>query len=122
MKQTVYKFLLLTLLAMVGITNAEAYTCCIDGIYYNVDKTKKTAEVTYKSGGSPTPEYRGSVVIPESITYNGVEYPVTSIMYNAFENCSGLTSITIPSSVTNIDYNVFSGCNNLYLEPHNNQE
>ncbi len=113
MKQTIHKFLLLAVMAIVGITNAEAYTCCIDGIYYNVDKTKKTAEVTYKSGGSPTPEYRGSVVIPESITYNGVEYPVTSIMYNAFENCSGLTSITIPSSVTNIDYNVFSGCNNL---------
>ncbi len=39
--------------------------------------------------------------------------PVTSIGDNAFERCTGLTSVTIPYSVTSIGKSAFSGCNNL---------
>ena len=35
---------------------------------------------------------------------------VTSIGYYAFKGCSGLTSLTIPSSVTSIGYYAFKGC------------
>ena len=37
----------------------------------------------------------------------------TSIGDDAFENCSGLTSITIPNSVTSIGNYAFDGCNKL---------
>ena len=37
----------------------------------------------------------------------------TSIAGSAFKGCSGLTSITIPSSVTSIGYNAFDGCSGL---------
>jgi hypothetical protein len=38
---------------------------------------------------------------------------VTSIGSYAFQNCSGLTSVTIPSSVTSIYDYAFSGCSGL---------
>ena len=38
---------------------------------------------------------------------------VTSIGYSAFEGCSGLTSLSIPSSVTLIESDAFRGCSGL---------
>ncbi len=52
---------------------------------------------------------RGDVVIPEMYG----EYPVTSIEFGAFSNCTAITSVTIPETVTRIEYNAFLGCENL---------
>ncbi len=46
-----------------------------------------------------------------SSTYNNL--PVTSIGYSAFEDCSSLTSVTIPDSVTSIGWYAFYDCNSL---------
>ncbi|HBL40068.1 MAG TPA: hypothetical protein DDY98_00240 [Ruminococcaceae bacterium] len=51
----------------------------------------------------------GALIIPS--TYCGK--PVTSIGYGAFGGCTGLTSITIPSSVTSIGECAFGGCTGL---------
>ncbi|MBQ2587459.1 MAG: leucine-rich repeat protein, partial [Bacteroidaceae bacterium] len=44
---------------------------------------------------------------------SGTHYQVTSIGNFAFSECSGLTSVEIPSSVTSIEELAFSGCSGL---------
>ena len=86
--------------------SASADVVEVDGIYYDISET--TATVTYGDN-----EYSGDIVIPESITYENSKYSVTSIGYDAFFDCSGLTSVTIPNSVTNIGDNAFYECSGL---------
>ena len=48
----------------------------------------------------------GNVTVPSSLG----GYPVTVIDGIAFEDCVGITKITIPNSVTEIGYSAFEGC------------
>ena len=99
--------LLLAVAASVGTMFAEAVQ--IGNLYYYLDATNHTAEVTYPYDGI----YSGDIIIPSSVTYNSVSYSVTSIGDYAFEHCTGLTSVTIPNSVTSIGKNAFWGCTGL---------
>ena len=98
------KLLLLSLLLALPII-ASAYDALVDGIYYNLIPKGNVAEVT--SGDT---KYSGSVIIPEKITHEGVEYSVTSIGNNAFYYCTDLTSVTIPISVTSIGEGAYERC------------
>ena len=106
---------LFTALLLLCTTVATAHQFEVGGIYYNIlSETDKTVEVTYRdSYYYDDDEYTGSVVIPESVTYNGNIYSVTSIGSIAFSSCSGLTNITIPNSVTSIGYGAFFNCSGL---------
>lgn len=95
---------------------AAKYDCKIDGIYYNLNETNKTATVTNQVGNTKYVKrstYSGVVSVPSSITYNGNTYSVTTIGRSAFYNCSHLTSVTIPNSVTSIESYAFYGCEGL---------
>ena len=48
--------------------------------------------------------------IPAVFKYNDQKYKITSIGEYAFENCSSLTSITMPESITSIEDAAFSHC------------
>ena len=107
---------LFTALLLLCTTVVTAHDFEVGGIYYKIlSEEDKTVEVTFKgtSYNQYSNEYTGSVVIPESVIYNGVEYRVPSIGNNAFYNCTGLTSIEIPNSVTSIGNNAFSHCSKL---------
>ncbi len=94
---------------------ANAYSFEVDGIYYNqYYDGSNYVEVTYKDYNNGNyNSYSGDVVIPETVTYNDVEYRVAKIGSNAFHNCSGLTSVTIPQGVTTIGSNAFYNCSGL---------
>jgi len=51
----------------------------------------------------------GALTIPSALD----GFPVTAIAYQAFKDCTGITALTIPSSVTWIDSRAFMGCTGL---------
>lgn len=85
---------------------ARAASVEIDGIYYELVSKAKQATV---KGAVLT---SGNLIIPASVTYEKVEYSVTSIGSEAFKGRS-MTSVTIPNSVTSIGENAFQGCSGL---------
>ena len=93
---------------IVQIMNTFEFT--VDGVSYSVNDDNTTVTVAgYPSGSKPT----GDLTIPESVTFRGCPYPVTSIGDGAFRGCWGLTSVTIPNSVTSIGGSAFYGCSGL---------
>ena len=97
--------MLLLIATFLFSNNAFAEAVEIDGIYYNLVTKAKQAEVT-----SNPNKYTGAIKIPGTVSYNNVTYSVTSIGENAFIDCAGLTSVTIPNSVTSIGNRAFECC------------
>ena len=111
-----YKSLLLAVIGLLCSISVSAHDFEVDGIYYNItSSTNKTVAVTYRGSdySSYSNEYSGAITIPESVTYNGNTYSVTSIGEDAFEFCYGLTSVVIPNSVTSIGDEAFRSCDSL---------
>ncbi len=106
-------FVMLVVLMLMTTSSAmaqEAKFEVIDGFRYLLDSDTKTATLVPKTDG----KYSGDIIIPEKVKGNdGVEYVVTSLGASCFRDCSGLTSITIPSSVTSLGDYCFYGCSGL---------
>ena len=113
MKQKLFT-LLLAVAASVGTMFANGTK--IGDLYYNLNATNKTAEVTYKSYANYIYNEEWNITtanIPESVRYSGTTYSVTSIGEGAFAYCWDMTSVTIPNSVTSIGSEAFSYCSGL---------
>ena len=101
-------FVMLVVMMLMMASSAMAEV--IDGLRYVLDPVKKTATLLPKKEGT----YSGYIIIPEKVKGNdGVEYVVTSFDKDCFKDCSGLTSITILSSVTSLGVECFKGCSGL---------
>ena len=84
-------------------TGAKGY------MFYGVNyilRSDNTAAVTKLNEGL----YEGDITIWGRFTVDEVPYRVTEIGYYAFKNCTGLTSITLPSTLEVIDNEAFWGC------------
>ena len=81
-----------------------------EGLKYAVSKDKNGDKLIYITGTSRRPK---KICIPESILVEGIEIPVKFICEYAFEDCSSLSSVVIPSSVTSIAKGAFKGCKSL---------
>ncbi|MBQ9602883.1 MAG: leucine-rich repeat domain-containing protein [Paludibacteraceae bacterium] len=105
-------FSLILALVCVGTMFAQVP---IGDLYYVLNYDDKTAEVTY----CPYKSYEGNypnlttAIIPASVEYYSDIYNVTGIGLYAFDNCLGLTSVTIPNSVTSIGAYAFRSCTGL---------
>ena len=104
-------FVMLVVLMLMTTSSAMAQEPkfeVIDGFRYLLDSDTKTATLVPPKDG----DYSGDIIIiPEKVKGNdGVEYVVTSLGASCFYGCSGLTSITIPSSVTSIGDKCFYDC------------
>ena len=81
-----------------------------DNTYGLACKILNSTDVAIIAGSE---KYTGDIVIPSQVTISGKTYTVTSIADDAFKGCTGLTSITIPSSITSIGSSSFDSCTNL---------
>ena len=94
-------FIIMMLMSLMASADAVE----VDGIYYNLNTSAKTAEVTFG-----TTKYSLNVIIPSSINYQNTNYKVTKIGNKAFYDCSKLTSVSIPSSVISFGEYAFYCC------------
>jgi len=79
----------------------------VKGVTYRVTATDQVSCVKAKKN------IKGSVVIPDTITYSKVTYKVTALSAGAFRNCKKLTKITIGKNVETIGKDAFRSCKKL---------
>lgn len=94
---------------------AYAYNIIVENdygvsIYYNYYSERELI-VTYDDYLDR--KYTGTVIIPNEVTYMNRTLKVIGIGEKAFNNCSNLTSVSIPSSVTTIGERAFEKCTSL---------
>ena len=107
MKINFLKLFLATLL-LLCVINAKAYDFYVNSIYYRI-VSNTTVAVTSNTSS----KYRGTITIPEFVTYGSNTYKVTTIDDKAFYKCTDLKKITIPNGIKHIGLAAFSGCTNL---------
>ena len=113
---------LVCLLFLIGtVVGLHAESVQIGDLYYNLNTTDRTAEVTYENTTSSNySSLPADVVIPATVKYRNVDFSVISITDRAFANCKVIQSISIPGTVNTIgsatrsdDYKPFYGCTSL---------
>ncbi len=104
MKQVI-KSVLLTILMSIAGAKLYAYDFEKDGFYYNLDSYDMTAIVTYGEN-----LYKGNVIIPNAVSYNGRTMNIKAVGESAFKDCVDLSSIQFGSSIQYIDEEAFRNC------------
>ena len=80
-----------------------------DGIYYHIT-SDEMAQVEVTNKNAPADAYQGSLVIPATVTHNGVDYTVTAIASSALQQKTNLTAVTVGENVITIGQKAFYGC------------
>ncbi|MEG2150665.1 MAG: leucine-rich repeat protein, partial [Bacteroidaceae bacterium] len=102
MKQKITFKLCLAMLGLLLSFSAGAQEVIIEQLKYTLYDDGTAIVVA-----ANTSTISGEIVIPESVENNNNTYRVTTIGSGAFEECTGLTAITIPNSVTKISRYAF---------------
>ena len=79
----------------------------VGDLIYRVNDDNVSVTVTGHVDGY---DATGDLIIPESVSYEGHNYTVTTIGESAFLYCFYLTNLSIPNSVTTIESSAFAYC------------
>lgn len=90
--------------------NQATYVVTQSGSATGSSAGAKNGEVTYFA---PVNKNSTHVVIPDTVTIDGIKYKITSISKNAFKNNKKITKVTIGKNVKTIGSSAFSGCSKL---------
>ena len=111
-KKAACAILSVLILSMMGMTSLHAQTYFpVGDLYYQINADSASVTLVGHVNGY---DASGELSLPETISYNGHDYPVTKIGKNAFISCAGLTGpLFIPNTVTVIADNAFLACTGL---------
>ena len=109
-KTNFFKLMAIVMACLSCALSARGYDMCVDGIYYT-KLTSSTVEVSYANINSA--DYSGNITIPSQVTVGIQSWTVRGIGYKAFGECTGLTDITLPSTLTYIGDLAFIRCSSL---------
>ena len=114
MRKYIFQIALMMLALTVRAANFKT-----DGICY-METSSNTVKVLPNgsssgsgSGFGLSSGYEGDIVIPSTVTYNGVEYSVTAVEEESFSYSIKLTSVSIPATVTDLGSEPFASCGKL---------
>ena len=111
MKKQGFTILLILLISMISTKAlADASGSCGNNVTWTYVEATQT--LTISGSGAMYNYYYDSpwYSFRKKLKTAVIEEGVTSIGNYAFDNCTGLTSVTIPNSVTSIGNYAFSGC------------
>ena len=104
-------FLLCALCACVLTAQADNYYYeTIDGISYELYENGDTRTAVVQALDEEPYYYKGDIVIPATVDYDGVTYTVTMIDQYAFQYNDSVTSITLPNTIKTIGSEAFRDC------------
>ena len=118
MRKELLLFLLLAVFPLMASADEQG------GINYELNGNSGDSNIPYKAGviAKSWGKYSGDIVIPESVTATSSSgwwgsttrtYKVTYLSDGAFSGCTGLTSVTLPSTMTTVGKDAFRGCTSL---------
>lgn len=87
--------------------------------YYKFDADNNGVTIHYTARGnsatvvSNDEKYSGDVVIPSTVSYDGIDFSVVAIGSFAFSESADLNSVSLPSSLLSIGDYAFYGCTSL---------
>lgn len=94
--------------------SVSAYDFHEGALYYSIFGNDRVEVVApYGSSWTGYTQPTGSLIIPATVEHNGTSYRVKKIGVSAFSNCTGITSVTIPSTVEEIKSYAFYHCTGL---------
>lgn len=102
-KKSLFLIALALCVALYGNAASQTVTTKVNGVSYYLESGVGTRTARVDQWNESAVE----AVIPETVTYNSVDYTVTSIRAGAFSQCNNLISITVPETFAKIGYSAF---------------